>query len=450
MASRGVAARGRHIAWYLDTFLGLGPRGGGLPPVQRRHKRISSGFFQSISCPVSAVSHLTLTSQSDLLDYCGRLYDADWIAMDTEFVSEDSYRPELCLIQVAGPEGMALIDTIAVKDVTPFWKALAEGDHETIVHAGRGDLEFCLRSVKQRPKQLFDTQVAAGLVGIEYPIGLRNLILKIVGDRSKKHETRTDWRRRPLSGRQIEYALDDVRHLREIADFLHRRLNELGRVDWLRDEMEHWQDDVERSLLQERWRRLSGSSGMDRKSLALARELWRWREVEAERRNIPARRVLRDDLLVELAKRQTSDPKRIRAVRGFERRNLVRLIPEIAECLSQALELPEEEWPTKYVSSPKPQLSVLGQFLFSALGSIAREAHLAPSLVGGPNDVRDLIAYRTGEDQRSEPPSLSVGWRAELVGNLFENLLGGKIAVRVDDPTSDHPLAFDPVDGEVG
>lgn len=396
------------------------------------------------------MSHLTITSQSDLLDYCGRLHDADWIAMDTEFVSEDSYRPELCLIQVAGPEGMALIDTIAVEDVTPFWQALAEGDHETIVHAGRGDLEFCLRSVKQRPKQLFDTQVAAGLVGIEYPIGLRNLILKVVGDRSKKHETRTDWRRRPLSGRQIEYALDDVRHLREIADFLHGRLNELGRADWLRDEMERWQDDVERSLRQERWRRLSGSSGMDRKSLALARELWRWREAEAERRNIPARRVLRDDLLVELAKRQTSDPKRIRAVRGFERRNLVRLIPEIAECLSRALELPEEEWPVKYVSSPKPQLSVLGQFLFSALGSIAREAHLAPSLVGGPNDVRDLIAYRTGDDQRSQPPSLSVGWRAELVGNLFENLLGGKIAVRVDDPTSDHPLAFDRVDGQPG
>jgi ribonuclease D len=394
------------------------------------------------------VSHLTITSQSDLLEYCGRLSHADWIAMDTEFVSEDSYRPELCLIQVASPEGLGLIDAIAIEDATPFWKMLAEGEHETIVHAGRGDLEFCLRAAEGRPKQLFDTQVAAGLVGIEYPIGLRNLILKVVGDRSKKHETRTDWRRRPLSGRQIEYALDDVRHLREITDFLQGRLTELGRTDWLRDEMERWQDDVERSIQQERWRRLSGSSGMDRKSLALARELWRWREGEAERRNTPARRVLRDDLLVELAKRQTSDPKRIRAVRGFERRNLVRVIPEIAECIAEALELPEAEWPTKAQSKPKPQLSVLGQFLFSALGSIAREAQLAPSLVGGPNDVRDLINYRTGSGHHGAPPALSVGWRADLVGNLFDNLLTGKIAVRVDDPTSDHPLAFDEVDGQ--
>lgn len=393
------------------------------------------------------MSHLTITTQSDLLDYCGRLAGVDWIAMDTEFVSEDSYRPELCLIQVASSEGLGLIDAIAIEDATPFWKMLAEGDHETIVHAGRGDLEFCLRSVEQRPKKLFDTQVAAGLVGIEYPIGLRNLILKVVGDRSKKHETRTDWRQRPLSERQIEYALDDVRHLREITDFLHARLDELGRADWLRDEMERWQDDVERSIQQERWRRLSGSSGMDRKSLALARELWRWRESEAERRNTPARRVIRDDLLVELAKRQTSDPKRIRAVRGFERRNLVRAIPEIAECIAQALKLPEDEWPTKSQSDRKPQLSVLGQFLFSALGSIARQAHLAPSLVGGPNDVRDLINHRTGNGRHGTPPSLSTGWRAELVGNLFDDLLAGRIAVRVDDPASDHPLIFDRVDG---
>ena len=283
----------------------------GLPTCSRASGTHIIRLFAAILLYIGShsVSHLTISTQGGLLDYCNQLSEADWIAMDTEFVSEDSYRPELCLIQVAAPEGMAIIDTIAIDDATPFWKMLARGEHETIVHAGRGDIEFCLRDAGERPKNLFDTQVAAGLVGIEYPIGLRNLILKVVGERSKKHETRTDWRRRPLSSRQIEYALDDVRHLREIADFIHGRLKELGRGEWLRDEMERWQEEVERSLHQERWRRLSGSSGMDRKSLALARELWRWREGEAERRNMPARRVLRDDLLVELAKRQTSDPE---------------------------------------------------------------------------------------------------------------------------------------------
>jgi hypothetical protein len=112
------------------------------------------------------------------------------------------------------------------------------------------------------------------------------------------------------------------------------------------------------------------------------------------------------------------------------------------------LKLPEDEWPSKTPSDHKPQLSVLGQFLFSALGSIAREAQLAPSLVGGPNDVRDLITNRTGNGRHGTPPTLSTGWRAELVGNLFDDLLSGKITVRVDDATSDHPLAFDRVDDD--
>ena len=393
------------------------------------------------------MSHLTITRQSELLDYCTRLAGADWIAMDTEFVSEDTYRPELCLIQVATADGMAIIDTLAVEDVTPFWQQLVEGDHETIVHAGRGDMEFWLHATGSRPKRLFDTQIAAGMIGIEYPVGLRNLILKVVGGRSKKHETRTDWRRRPLSGRQIEYALDDVRHLRKIADLLHGRLEDLGRSQWLREEMERWQEEVEQSLQQERWRRLSGSSGMDRKSLAVARQLWRWREAEAQRRDKPARRVLRDDLLVELARRQSADEKRIRAVRGFERRNLVKLIPEIADAIAQALEIPEADWPAKSQAQPKPQLSVLGQFLFSVLGSIARQSDLAPSLVGGPNDVRDLIHYDTAGGKNGSPPALASGWRAELVGNLFEELLAGRKSVRVHDPTCDHPLVFDATDG---
>lgn len=390
--------------------------------------------------------HLTISTQPDLLDYCDRVSRAEWIAVDTEFVSEDSYRPQLCLVQVASGDGMALIDALSIKDVSPFWRVLAEGRHETIFHAGRGDLEFCLRAVNKAPGNLFDTQIAAGLVGIEYPVGLRNLILQIVGGKPKKHETRTDWRRRPLSQRQIDYALDDVRHLRLIRDNLHARLTELGRLEWLRDEMARWQSEVEQFLLHERWRRMSGSSGMDRKSMAVARELWRWRESEAERRDCPPRRVLRDDLLIELAKRQSADEKRIRAVRGFDRRNLAKLIPEIARRIARALEEPEDHWPEKAVVDQKPQLSVLGQFLFSALGSVARQSELAPSLVGTPNDVRDLISYRTGDSHHGPPPILALGWRAKLVGRLFDDLLAGRVSVRIDNPKSDHPLAFDPVE----
>jgi len=391
------------------------------------------------------VDYQNVTTDDQLLSYCRELSEADSIAMDTEFVAEHTYRPVLCLIQVAAEGKLSVIDPMGIEDLTPFWETIAAEGHETIVHAGRGDVEFCLQAIGRHPSGLFDVQIAAALVGMEYPAGYGTLIGRLLGDSSKKHETRTDWRRRPLSNRQIEYALDDVRHLHPLRDTLQARLNELGRLDWFEQEMTDWQDEIERAQKQERWRQISGNSGLDRRSLAILRELWRWREAEAERRNKPARRVLRDDLIVELARRRTAEVKQIRAVRGLERGDLQRRLGEMARCIERGLELPEEECPDTAFCKPKAKLSVLGQFLFSALGSICREAHLAPNLVGGPADIRELIAYRTAGrlGRGADRPKLARGWREVFVGRLFDDLLDGKTSIRVGDPSSDHPLVFD-------
>jgi len=293
---------------------------------------------------------------------------------------------------------------------------------------------------------------------VEYPAGYSALISKLLGETPKKHETRTDWRRRPLSRRQIEYALEDVRHLHAIRDKLHARLEQLGRLEWLAEEMVAWRDEIERHGSQQPWWRLSGNSGLNGRALAIVRELCQWREAEAQRRDKPVRRVLRDDLIVELARRGTADVKRIRALRGLERGDLRRRLDEIAACIRRALELPEEEYPQAVPRERGPQHAVLGQFLFAALGSICRQAQLAPNLVGTPKDIRRLIAYRTREDAAAaaaqspalapvKPPKLARGWRAELVGNLFQDLLDGKTSIRIEDPTSDHPLAFEVTQG---
>jgi ribonuclease D len=172
--------------------------------------------------------------------------------------------------------------------------------------------------------------------------------------------------------------------------------------------------------------------------------LWKWREEEARRRNQPARRVLRDDLIVELAKRQTADVKRIRAVRGMERGDLARKLDQLAQCIERALALPVEQCPPRHPRQSTPQLSVLGQFLFAALGSVCREAHLAPNLVGGPNDIRDWIAWRlAGAGPARRAPKLASGWRAEFVGRLFDDLLSGKTAIRIGDPAAEHPLVLE-------
>jgi len=391
------------------------------------------------------VDYQSITTDDQLLRYCRELSTADSIAMDTEFVAEHTYRPVLCLIQVAVGEQFSVIDPMGIEDLAPFWETIAAEGHETIVHAGRSDVEFCLQAIGRHPAGLFDVQLAAALVGMEYPAGYGTLIAKLLGDSSTKHETRTDWRRRPLSNRQIEYALDDVRYLHALRDTLQARLRELGRLDWFEQEMTEWQDEIRRAQTYERWRQVSGNSGLDHRSLAILRELWRWRETEAQRRDKPPRRVLRDDLIVELARRRTAEVKRIRAVRGLERGDLRRRLGEIAKCIQRGLDLPEDECPRIAPRKPKARLSVLGQFLFAALGSICREAHLAPNLVGTPADIRALIAYRTtGQLGRSaRPPKLARGWRAEFVGRLFDDLLDGKTSIRVADPTSDHPLVFD-------
>jgi len=391
------------------------------------------------------VNYLNITDDDQLRDYSEKLSRAKSIAVDTEFVSEHTYRPVLCLAQVSADGQLAAIDARSVSDMNPFWEALAKPGHETIVHAGRSELEFCLSAIGRRPSGLFDVQLAAALVGAEYPAGLGTLLVKFLGKTSPKHETRTDWRRRPLSKRQIEYALNDVRYLQALRDEIHGRLDALGRLAWLDEEMEAWQSDVERSMSHQRWRRVAGNAPLDARSMAVVRELFHWREAEAHRRNQPVRRVLRDDLIVELARRGSADPARIRAVRGLERGDLQRRMGEITTAIQRGLDQPEPEGPPRPPREKTPELSVLGQFLFAALGSVCREARLAPNLVGTPGDIRQWIAHRTSKS-RAKPeaalPKLARGWRAEFVGRLFDDLLSGRLAVHVAKPKSDHPLAF--------
>jgi ribonuclease D len=394
------------------------------------------------------VQYRNITTDGQLHEFCRELARCKSIALDTEFVSEHTYRPVLCLVQVAAADRLALIDAMAVEDLAPFWDTLASPGHRTIVHAGRSELGFCLDAVARLPAGLVDVQIAAGLVGIEYPAAYATLISKLIGQRPQKHETRTDWRRRPLAQRQIDYALDDVRHLHPIFDAIQAKLSRLDRLAWLDEEMSAWTAEVEHGRNRQRWRRVSGSWGLDARRLALLRELWQWRETEAQRRDIPTRRVLRDDLIVELAKRGTADPRRIRSVRGLERGDLQRRLPEIAQAIRRGLDLPEDQCPQLTHRQPEAKHSVLGQFLFAALSSVCRRAELAPTLVGTPADIRELIAYRTegSRHTRASPPRLAQGWRAHVVGRLFDDLLAGKTSVRIEDPTSEYPLVFKPLD----
>lgn len=369
------------------------------------------------------------------------------VAFDTEFVAEDTYTPHLCLIQVAAHDALAIIDPLAIDDLSPFWNLLTTGGRTTLVHAGREEFRFCKRETGKRPEKLFDTQLAAGLVGIEFPTSYGNLVSKLLKKQLSKGETRTDWRRRPLSDRQIDYALQDVLYLQGIYEQLTEKLTSMQRAGWLEEEIERWQLHVEAAESGERWRKVSGAAGLNSRALAVVHALWTWRESEAQSRNTPPRRVLRDDLIVELARRQSSDTSRISGIRGMNHRGLQRHLPAIASAIAEALSLPNSQCPAKVLRPPAhASLNLIGQFLSTALGSISRNAKLAPGIVGTTQDMRDLVAYRlavSGSTQ-SPPPLLATGWRKEVVGTVVEDLLTGLLAIRIRDPLSDEPLEFFP------
>jgi len=390
-------------------------------------------------------SFTTVSTDAQLRELVSRLADHAHVAFDTEFVSEHTYRSQLCLLQVAAPGVLAVVDTLAVRDLEPFWRLLAEPARTTVVHAGREEMGFILHAIQARPAALFDVQVAAGLVDHDYPAGYASIVRRFLNLPTNKGETRTDWRRRPLSPAQLEYAVDDVRHLERLWRMLDDKLGALGRTAWMREEMATWQDDVEESFVRKRWRRVSGLNGLSRRELAIARELWHWRDAVAEQRDMPPRRVLRDDLLVELCKRKSADERQISAVRGMQRSDLRHILGGLSAAITRGLDLPEEECPggERNRRAPPPQLAMLGQFLATAIAGLCRQMSLAPALVGTSSDMRDLLAHKLGYDAGDRTPVLASGWRAEVVGDVVDELLAGRASLRIGDVRSHDPLVID-------
>ncbi|MEL7499423.1 MAG: HRDC domain-containing protein [Planctomycetota bacterium] len=397
---------------------------------------------------MASESYQHITTDDDLKTFCEKSEGAKWIGFDTEFVSENRYRPELCLLQVAVDGDYFIVDTMTVKDLSPFWTLLVNGDHVTVAHAAREEFLFCFRASKSRPKKLFDVQLAAGMVGLEYPASYGNLVSRLLNRTIDKGETRTDWRKRPLSQRQIDYALSDVVHLRPLYDKLDVQLNELNRTEWFADEISKWMDHLELSEIEPQWRRVSGISNLNRRALAIVRQLWLERDEEASRQNRSPRRILADDLIVELAKRGSSDIKRLKAIRGFENRVSKSMFERISEAIETANQLPDKELPKRLPRNQNMNLGLLGQFLTTAINVVCRQQSIAPAIVGTANDIRKLAAWRLGMIKLDEAPELSKGWRARMVGDVIDEVLNGTVAIRVGNPKSEMPLELEYLSGD--
>ena len=241
----------------------------------------------------------------------------------------------------------------------------------------------------------------------------------------------------------MQYAIKDVYYLASIHEQITERLNKLNRIDWLTEEMEHRQAEFEREMDESRWRRLSGIGTASPQDLAVIRELWMWREKTAEKRDTPARRVLRDDLLVELAKRGTTNLAKIRSIRGMDYGRVQKFLPEISDAIDQGKNIPKADWPKQAKKNRIPNLGLLGQFLATALGIICRDESIAPNLAGSTQELRTMAAWRMGMLELDEEPRLFTGWRREVIAQKIDDVLEGKKSLRVKNASSNQPLIME-------
>lgn len=375
----------------------------------------------------------TYDALSDLME---RALEEEVVAVDTEFVWERTYYPQLGLVQLAfSEEETFLIDTVAIDDLSPLGRILSEGRVEKILHDAVQDLVILRRVTGAYPENIFDTQAAAGLVGLASTISLAGLLWALVEVDLPKTQTRTNWLRRPLSSEQQVYAHNDVRYMPAARDILLERIRSLGRETWLDEELDRYDDPslYEEKDPHEQFDRISGSGRLSARELAVLRELAAWREEEARHQDRPRGHIVADNVLVEIARRSPRNEDDLRRVRGsVDHRRYGR---DVLEAVERGLEAPADERPLPAGAQPRPDEPTLARVdlaLAYVKGKSLGEA-VDPAMIGSRADISAVVMEAAGADPAQH--ALLRGWRGEFIGQELLRILAGEVAVRVDPKT---------------
>ncbi|MFO0909114.1 MAG: ribonuclease D [Isosphaeraceae bacterium] len=388
-----------------------------------------------------------ITTPAELAELVAHIRSVGRFAFDTEFVSEQTFEPVLCLVQVATTERLVAIDTIELPDLHPFWDVVTDPLVEVVMHAAGEDLRICRLQTGRVPQRVFDVQIAAGLVGFAYPLSLGNLVSQALKISVFGGETRTDWRKRPLTNSQLRYALDDVRYLLPLADQIRGSLERLGRLAWAEAEFTDFLSEIESRHEADRWKRLSGLHQLNRRGLEVARRLYHWRHEEARRQNRPFRQLLRDDLLVAIAKRQPTTKSDLEALRDFNRPQLLSRSGEILSLIGAALSVPIDELPEPLERHEEgPGLTMVVNLLAAAMANCCAQFRVATGLFGTNSDLKELVRWHVEGRPSDRRPFLASGWRDEVCGEILLDVLAGSRSLRVVDPSADVPVSVERVD----
>jgi ribonuclease D len=370
-----------------------------------------------------------IATTEDLAQVCKRLSQHDFVAVDTEFIREQTYWPRLCLVQLAGPADDALVDPLQPGiSLKPFFNLMADERVVKVFHAARQDLEIVWNQARLIPHPIFDTQVAAMVCGFGEAVSYVNLVKQVTGRDLDKSSRFTDWSRRPLSQKQLVYALGDVVHLRDIYVYLKAELEREGRAEWLEEEMAELTEPATYEANPEKaWQRLK-LRVKNRKGLAVLIELAAWRERTAQAQDVPRGRVLRDEALYDVANHAPTETAQLSELRtlseGFAKSARAR---DIIEAVRRGLARDPKTVPPLRTGLPLPADKVaLVDLLKVLLKACAARRKVAPRLIADGDDL-ERIAVEDAPDVAAMR-----GWRFEMFGVHALRLKRGELALKAE------------------
>ncbi len=363
-----------------------------------------------------------------LPDLCNRIKQAPWIALDTEFLREKTYYPIFCLLQIATPDWVVCVDPIALPDLSTLFTVINDPEKTKVLHSCRQDLEIFYQVTGEVTYPVFDTQVAAPLLGFQENPGYAMLVSKFLNINLPKTHTRADWSARPLTEDQIQYAADDVIYLCKIYQVMCQQLSERGRLEWLDNDFELLKN---KELYQispvNAWLKIKGRKRLTGKQLSIVQVLSEWREATAQAENRPKNWLIRDDLMLELAKLQPTSITELAKVRSVNERSVKRYGKVICQLIGEAKNSSPIPMTDKSKTASK---SVTQEAILDVLTAVVRmrseENALNPVILASRKDLEGLLFG-------NEDSPILIGWRYSMVGKELQDLLKGRCSLTLKD-----------------
>ncbi len=359
---------------------------------------------------------------------CAQIIAEPWVALDTEFLREKTYYPKFCLLQIAAPSWVACVDPLVLADLSPLFTVLYNPAIIKVFHACRQDLEIFYQLTGNIPQPIFDTQIAAPLLGIQENPGYAMLVSSFLNINLSKAHTRTDWSIRPLSSEQLEYAADDVIYLCQIYQIMRDKLKALGRFDWLKEDFNLLNNHELYQLPPEKaWLKIRGKNKLTGRQLSIIQALSQWREHTAQQEDRPRNWLMRDDLLLELAKLQPVIPAELATIRSMNEKTVQRYGKVLCELITQAKQRPPLTQTDKDVAAKKtPQQEAVLDVLTAVVRIRAEENALNPVILASRKELEKLL-------YGDEDCLLLSGWRYTMAGRELQGLLSGDYALTLHE-----------------